>query len=84
LAAIHKVSADVTLFAMNDDTFNEKDKMPDSKTTCRAGPAANSSQRLIISETSPVTILRAYDNDNDNNNIMMIMLMTIPNETYLK
>jgi len=33
LAAIHKVRAEVTLLAMNDDTFNENDRMPDSSTT---------------------------------------------------
>lgn len=70
LAAMQRVRAEVTLFAMNEDTFNENDKMPESRTTCKAGPAASSSHLLIIADTSPVTIL------------MMIIMMIIT-KTFL-
>ena len=50
---MHKVKADVTLFAMKLLTLSENDNMPDNNTTCGAGPTANSFHRPMISLTSP-------------------------------
>ena len=49
LAAIHSVSAEVTLLATKLLTFNANDKTPDNNTTFGAAPAAISGHRLIIS-----------------------------------
>ena len=56
LAAMHKVKADVTLFAMKLLTLSENDNIPDNNTTCGAGPTANSFHRPMISLTSPTKL----------------------------
>ena len=63
LAAIHNVRGDVTLFAMKLLTLRENDRIPERRTTCGAGPVANSFHLPTISPTSP-SVIKTKNNKN--------------------